>query len=279
MLKELPNFITHTNKNSIAWEVNVWSWLELKCGWTINSYQADHNNSILTLPQNYFNFTLKDNIINKSENIIHKTESLINKYVDKVIYVNLESRTDRKEEIETELNKFNIKYERFNAISRPDYGIIGCTQSHLEIIKMAKNKRYKNILILEDDFIFTVSKDKFEEQIDLLFTSNVNFDICMLSYNLIKFKKNNKFTFLNNVLEAQTTSGYIINENMYDIMIDLYTWTIPLLDSTRHHWIYSLDQIWKLLQPITNWYCFNERLGKQSISYSDLHNDLLKPNY
>ena len=60
------------------------------------------------------------------------------------------------------LRKFNIKYERFNAISRPDFGIIGCTQSHLEIIKMAKQNNYKNILILEDDFTFTVSKDKFE---------------------------------------------------------------------------------------------------------------------
>ena len=67
--------------------------------------------------------------------------------------------------------------------------IIGCTQSHLEIIKMAKQNNYKNILILEDDFTFTVSKDIFEEQIDLLFKSNVNFDICMLSYNLIKLKQ------------------------------------------------------------------------------------------
>lgn len=272
MLKELPHFIKHTNNNSIAWEVNVWLWLELKCNWIINSYQADHNNSILTLPQHYFNFSLEDYTINK-------TESLINKYVDKVIYINLESRTDRKEEIENELDKFNIKYERFNAIRRSDYGIIGCTQSHLEVIRMAKNKRYKNILILEDDFIFTVSKDKFEEQIDLLFNSNIDFDICMLSYNLIKFKTNDEHTFLNNVLEAQTTSGYIINETMYDIIIDLYTWTIPLLDSTRHHWIYALDQIWKLLQPITNWYCFSKRLGKQSISYSDLHNALVKPDY
>jgi glycosyl transferase family 25 len=280
MLKELPHFIKHTNKNSIAWEVNVWSWLELKCGWTINSYQADHNNSILTLPQYYFNFTLEDKMVNciKANNT-HNLKNIINKYVDKVIYVNLESRTDRKAEIENELNNFNIDYERFNAISRPDYGIIGCTQSHLEVIKMAKNKRYKNILILEDDFTFTVSKDTFEKQIELLFNSNVNFDICMLSYNLIKYKKSDEYTFLHNVLDAQTTSGYIINENMYDIMIDLYTWTIPLLDSTRHHWTYSLDQIWKLLQPIMNWYCFSERLGKQSISYSDLHNDLLKPNY
>jgi hypothetical protein len=87
----------------------------------------------------------------------------------------------------------------------------------------------------------------------------------MLSYNLIKYKTNDEHTFLHNVLEAQSTSGYIVNENMYDILIELYTWALPLLNSTRYHWISSLDQIWKLLQPIKKWYCFSERLGKQRV--------------
>ena len=72
MLHELPKFIQHTATNIIAWEVNMWCWLELKCCWSIDSYQADHNNSILNIPENYFDFdfTLKDNIINIEDNII-----------------------------------------------------------------------------------------------------------------------------------------------------------------------------------------------------------------
>ena len=35
-----------------------------------------------------------------------------------VFYINLEHRTDRKDQIESELNKMNLKYERFNAIKR-----------------------------------------------------------------------------------------------------------------------------------------------------------------
>ena len=37
-------------------------------------------------------------------------------YIDKIIYINLEHRTDRREQIEGELDKFNLSYERFNAI-------------------------------------------------------------------------------------------------------------------------------------------------------------------
>ena len=40
--------------------------------------------------------------------------------------------------------------------------------------------------ILEDDFKFIVSRDEFEKNIELLFEKNIEFDVCMLSYNLIK---------------------------------------------------------------------------------------------
>lgn len=230
------------------------------------------------------NITLEDSNVLFLKNIINKktekkkSKSNIHNYVDKVIYINLESRTDRKIEIETELTNFNIEYERFNAIVNKEYGYIGCMMSHLEIIKMAKHKNYKNILILEDDFTFTVSKDIFEEQIDLLFKSNVNFDICMLSYNLMKSKHNSQYRFLNNVLEAQTTSGYIINEKMYNIFIDLYTWDLFFLNLTKKHHIYAIDMIWKILQPITNWYCFSQNLGKQRMSYSNIENSITNYN-
>ena len=290
MLLELPNFIKNINSVSsntdstaiISWEVNVWMWLEQKCNWLIDSYQADHNSSMLEVPTKYYEIEQAP-ILDTTTNTIILQKSNINKYIDKVIYVNLESRKDRKKEIENELNKYNIEYERFNAVATPDFGIVGCTQSHLEIFKLAKQKGYKNILIFEDDFMFIVSKEKLEEQIELLFnsssTSYCNFDICMLSYNLIKSKECTDYSFLKKVLEVQTTSGYIINESMYDKLIDLYTWTLPLLKNTRKHWIYSLDQIWKILQPISKWYCFDIRIGKQRPSYSDLVNKWQDPEF
>jgi GR25 family glycosyltransferase involved in LPS biosynthesis len=67
MLKELPNFIKHTGTNIIAWEVNIWAWLEVNYNWKIDYYIANHNDSILDIPKSYiynlYNSNLETNKI------------------------------------------------------------------------------------------------------------------------------------------------------------------------------------------------------------------------
>ena len=190
--------------------------------------------------------------------------------IDKIIYVNLDKRSDRLEEISNELKRYNLydKAERFSAIYHPS-GTVGCGKSHLNILKMAKEKKYKNILILEDDFYFVVSKDEFESNLRLFFENVKKFDVCMFSYNLKKSEPC-EYSFLLKVVEGQTSSGYLVNENYYDSLINLYEEAIPLLESTGIHWIYANDQIWKKLQMIDTWYCFRNRLGKQRDGFSDI---------
>jgi len=279
---ELPNYIKHSGTNIINWEVNTWLWLEQDCGWNIETYKSDHNDSILNVPSKYIlNY---NSIPNIDINNLTITNFNITKYIDKVFYINLEHRTDRLKEIEAELDGFNIPYERFNAISNPDFGIVGCTKSHLEVMKIARDRKYKNILIFEDDFKFIVSKKEFEYNILKLFGSNIDtsydtsisnetkpidFNVCMLGYNLNKSEMCNEFPFLNKVLDAQTASAYIVNESFYNNLIELYEYAIPLLETTRQHWNYANDQIWKRLQPNSKWYCFTQRIGIQRPSYSD----------
>ena len=70
--------------------------------------------------------------------------------IDKVIYINLEHRIDRNEEIINEFKKMDItEYERFNAIYTKGFGALGCAMSHLEILKLAKKRNYKNIIQYE----------------------------------------------------------------------------------------------------------------------------------
>ena len=197
----------------------------------------------------------------------------MSKYIDKIIYINLDRREDRKEEIEKELNDFNLPYERFKAIDYPEHGkgIVGCTYSHLAVLKLAKERKYKNVLILEDDFTFVVSKEEFENQLTQFFEQNIQFDVCMISYSISK-SESTEYSFVNRVIEGQTASGYIVNEHYYDAIIDLYEWAAPLLDETLHHWIYANDQVWKRLQEKDMWYYFKTRLGKQRPSYSDNSN-------
>lgn len=83
--------------------------------------------------------------------------------IDKIIYINLDKRIDKLEEINNELKNYNLydKAERFSAVYHSS-GTVGCGKSHLSVLKMAKERKYKNILILEDDFYFVVSKDELE---------------------------------------------------------------------------------------------------------------------
>jgi len=187
--------------------------------------------------------------------------------IDKIIYINLEKRPDRRNEIETELTNFGLVGERFEAIDNPHCGI-GCMKSHLSVLKLAKLNGYKNILILEDDFMFTVSKESFENSLSKFFELKPNFDVCMLSYALLKCEETEEDS-IRKVTSAQTTSGYIVNHHYYDKLIQLYEWASPLLEQTGQHWIYANDQIWKQLQEKDNWYLFTERIGKQRPGYNN----------
>jgi len=192
--------------------------------------------------------------------------------IDKIIYINLNRRTDRRYEIEQELNNFGLEYERFEAYDMPNFCALGCIKSHLSVLKIAKERNYKNILILEDDFTILVSKDDFEKNLADFFSLNLDWNICMLSYNLIKSEELEN-SIINKVIEAQSGAGYIVNNNYYDKLINLYEQSAILLEQTRQDWIYVNDQIWKQYQPNDNWYYFKTRLGKQRASYSDLARD------
>lgn len=192
----------------------------------------------------------------------------MSKYIDKIIYINLDKRSDRRNEIENELNKFQLDYERFDAIPYPEFGIYGCGLSHLSVLKLAKERNYKNILIFEDDFQFLVSKYEFEENLTKFFESNVDYNVCMLSYNLNEMSVIEN-SVVNKVIFSQTASGYIVNSNYYDKLIQLYEWAIPLLLLTKMHWIYANDIVWGDYQKHDNWFYFKTRIGKQRASFSD----------
>jgi len=56
-------------------------------------------------------------------------------------YINLDTRPDRKEHVETQLNMIGIKADRFKAI-KLNNGAIGCSMSHLKLLENAKKITY-----------------------------------------------------------------------------------------------------------------------------------------
>ena len=191
--------------------------------------------------------------------------------IDKIFYINLDRRSDRRDLIEMDLAKIGLAAERFVGIPY-EPGIVGCGKSHLAVMKIAKERGYKNVLILEDDFIFLESKEVVEENIQKLFTEKPDFDVCFLAYNLQRGNVVPELPFLIKADETHSASAYILNQHYYDKLIDLYEWAMPILEDTLQHWIYANDQVWKRFQEADQWYCFTIRLGKQADGYSDNSN-------
>ena len=190
-------------------------------------------------------------------------------FIDKVIYINLDRREDRRNNIEEELRRMDITAERFVAIDRSP-GIVGCGASHLAVLKRAKIEGWPNVLIFEDDFMFIVDKPIFEQNLRSFFSSNTPYDVLLLGYNIKGSEQfNDTVSYARNV---QTTSGYIVNQLFYDILIKNWEEALDKLISSGKHWLYALDQSWKTLQDKHTFFYFNTRIGKQRPSWSDIGN-------
>jgi GR25 family glycosyltransferase involved in LPS biosynthesis len=101
-------------------------------------------------------------------------QNLINTYFDRIFIINLKRRQDRKEQMISKLKKANItNYEFVEAIDGTQQpclslynlkiksgqfaegpGAFGILYSALKVLTYSKMKKFKNILILEDDAIF-----------------------------------------------------------------------------------------------------------------------------
>jgi hypothetical protein len=194
------------------------------------------------------------------------------KNIQHIFYINLDYRTDRKELFEQEMKKMGWESERYPAIYHaPPCGTVGASKSLLNVLKIAKERKYENVLIFQDDFLFTKTKEEVETKLQKLFDLKPNFDVCMLTCNLKNGHYENEF--LTKVLFAHTASALLINGHYFDKLIDLYTESTPKLEATMRHWEYACDAVWTSLMEKDNWYCFTEYLGEHQKTFSDCANN------
>ena len=198
----------------------------------------------------------------------------MNKHVEKVVYINLQKRADRRQHIEQILAEYDIVAERFEAIEHPN-GLYGCGLSHLAVLKMARDNSWKNVLILEDDIEFKVSSQTLETTIDRLFSEEdglPGFDVFMLDINMQRSEPIPDFDWLVRVLYAHCAGAYIVQGHYYQKLIELYEWALPLLAETGMHWVYANDAVWGRLQEADKWYTCKDRICGQISGYSDTKN-------
>jgi glycosyl transferase, family 25 len=189
--------------------------------------------------------------------------------ISAVVFINLDRRTDRLEEITGEFARMGIENAiRFPAVEHK-VGAVGCMKSHLAVLKMAKANNWTNVLIFEDDFLFVVDKPTFHASLKIFFRMKMPYDVLMLSYNLREYQEINGL--VGYARRAFTSAGYIIHNRIYDDLIALFEQNIPLLEAEpdKHYW-YALDACWRVLQATREWLYFKKRIGIQRPGFSDI---------
>jgi GR25 family glycosyltransferase involved in LPS biosynthesis len=201
-------------------------------------------------------------------------------YIDTVVYINLYIRTDRNDHIINELKLWKdldwSKVHRFSAIEGK---LVGCLSSHLSVLKLAREKKWENVLVLEDDFTWEdwVIKD---EKINTLLSDfwikhHHEFGFIQLAHGMTATTHAHEFTMHANepiasVKYATNAAGYWVHERCYDALIQEFEKAVDPLYLTGAHWLYLNDVVWNTIRPFFPTFAFIPRLGYQYGNYSDL---------
>lgn len=181
---------------------------------------------------------------------------MLNDYFDHIYLLNLDRRTDRMYEVNKALTSLGIEYERFSATDAKQLGIKGsdgCRISHMNIIRDAKEKGYKTILIFEDDVTF---KDDF---VDRLKSTEVpdDWQMLYLGGSLI-----HQWGRVNDSLVASngihTTHAYAIKSEIFDYILE------NMQDDD------ILDVRYAKMHPDLDTYMFLPSICSQASGYSDI---------
>lgn len=188
----------------------------------------------------------------------------MNNFFDAIYCINLDKRHDRWERVSKSFKNNNIDVIRFPAIEHKD-GRIGCIKSHVEILKIAKERNLKNVLIFEDDVVFinSVVDNTFEQLPNDWETCYIGAN---LHTNLIKYS-DNLFT----IKQAFSTHAIAYNNTIFDFIINKYD-NIEKLDNYA-----DIYDVWlsNNIQPRNKSYIIYPLVAIQEKGYSDIEHNFI----
>ena len=193
-------------------------------------------------------------------------------HIDKIIYINLDHRTDRRAEFEAECSRIGIPAEkiiRFPAIKTdPSIAGVGCSRSHAAALELAHTLGLKNALICEDDCNFHADPSIFHDRLTRFFKEDLSWDAIQLAH--MTYESTSYNDYLSLAKRASNAACYLVNAHMFQPLSKSIADGAEPLQRTGHHWLYVNDVVWCTYMPAGRWYLFTEKLAHQRPSYSDL---------
>lgn len=182
-------------------------------------------------------------------------------YFAKAYYINLNVRQDRRREAEKRFRDFNIEVTRYGAEKPTDrggydgLGARGAAESHFEIIRLAKQDNLENVLIFEDDVVFTKPYREILAIVGEL--KHVNWDMFYF-YVWPGTKTLGKFGIFQKVTNQTMAHAYAVNGHFYDTILT------KCVTNNKHIDVFYAQDV----QPNNNIYASATCVG-QSLSPTD----------
>lgn len=199
--------------------------------------------------------------------------------VERIVYINLERRPDRRAQIEAELKRMDLTGEHFAAVDIPTHGGLGCTISHAQVVRQAATDGVSSLLVLEDDFYWKVpDRATLDARVTKILESVPTYDVIMFDYALLKGEPYNETCVRGR--EATCSAGYLVAGHYLSRLATCLEESSSVFAMyPQIHWLFTIDKYWNRLQATDQWYCATPRLGTQSVGYSDVSNSISSHTY
>lgn len=193
--------------------------------------------------------------------------------IDRIYFINMDHRKDRYHNIFQELARMGVPSSKIQRIPgvKDRFGALGCSKAHINALLDCQAHKYRNCLVLEDDFMFKYNRELTWEQLNRFFALNIQWDVAMLA-SFTRAWEHTNFDFLVRVREGQTTGGYMVNQPFLGTLLANFQEGVRQLETVpeNQRGTVCIDQHWKTLQPTSHWYTFHPVMGHQRDSVSDI---------
>jgi glycosyl transferase family 25 len=191
-------------------------------------------------------------------------------WIDKIIYINLEKRPDRRLFLLKEFKRLGVpanKLLRIDAVLDEKRGAIGCTKSHIAALTYAIDNKLNNVLVLEDDVNFIPNINSVYNTLLSIEKLKDTFDVIQLT--AFDITERTPYTSLLDKCNYCTMgTGYIVNKKFMEKLRRNMSEGVKQLEETNEN-KYTMDHYWSSLQPKSKWYTLCKRIIYQRKSYSD----------
>jgi GR25 family glycosyltransferase involved in LPS biosynthesis len=190
------------------------------------------------------------------------------------LYINLDHREDRKENVENQLKSINVTGERFSAI-KTKAGCVGCTMSHIKCLELAIERNYEYVFICEDDIKFTNPK-LFLKNLEQFYQTSIPWDVIIVcGNNCPPYLQISNFCI--RCKNVQTTTGYIVHNKFFNTLLSNFKSGLTnLLREPENKKQYAIDMYWKHLQKDSYFFMIIPATVTQLESHSDVENRSIK---